>query len=66
MIEVKHHPFLSSDTDSGSFEVALSVTLAALVPGLPVSHTAEGTAITSMSKIVCHFNNIPIHPIAPV
>ncbi len=41
MIEVKHHPLISSDTDSGSFEVALSVTLAALVPGLPVSHTAE-------------------------
>ncbi len=55
MIGVKHHPLVSSDTDSGSFEVALSVTLAALVPGLPVSHTAEETDITSMSTIVCHF-----------
>ncbi len=33
MIEVKHHPLVSSDTDSGSV-------LAALVPGLPVSRTA--------------------------
>ncbi len=51
MIEVKHHLLVSSDADSGSVEVALSVNLAALVPGLPVSRTAEGTDITSMSKI---------------
>ncbi len=51
MIEVKHHLLISSDADSGNVEVALSVTLAALVPGLPVSRTAEGTDITSMSKL---------------
>ncbi len=33
MIEVKHHPLVSSDADPGSVEVALSVALAALCQG---------------------------------